>query len=36
MRRERRPVEFIATIESGWWTTCLEILPAKERSAGRF
>lgn len=36
MRAERLPEEFVATIESGWWTTCLEILPAKERAAGRF
>jgi len=36
MRAEKLPDEFIATIESGWWTTCLEILPAKERAAGRF
>ena len=36
MRREALPEEFIATILSGWWTTCLEILPAKERAAGRF
>ena len=28
-----RPVE---TILSGWWTTCLEVLPAKERRAGRY
>ena len=36
MRREGLPEEFIATIVSGWWTTCLEILPAKERAAGRY
>jgi diadenosine tetraphosphatase ApaH/serine/threonine PP2A family protein phosphatase len=36
MRAERLPEEFVETIESGWWTTCLEILPAKERAAGRF
>jgi len=36
MRAEKLPDEFIATIESGWWTTCLEILPEKERVAGRF
>jgi hypothetical protein len=36
MRRERLPEEFVATIVSGWWTTCLEILPAKERAAGRY
>ena len=28
--------EFIETIRTGWWTTCLEILPAKERRRGRF
>jgi diadenosine tetraphosphatase ApaH/serine/threonine PP2A family protein phosphatase len=28
--------EFIETIRTGWWTTCLEILPAKERKRGRF
>ena len=36
MRQEKLPDEFIETIESGWWTTCLEILPAKERAAGKF
>ena len=36
MRRERLPEEFIVTIETGWWTTCLEILPARERAAGRY
>jgi hypothetical protein len=36
IRAERLPNEFIETIETGWWTTCLEILPAKERAAGRF
>ncbi len=36
MRREELPEEFTETIESGWWTTCLEILPAKERSLSRF
>jgi diadenosine tetraphosphatase ApaH/serine/threonine PP2A family protein phosphatase len=35
MRAERLPEEFISTIESGWWTTCLEILPARERARGR-
>lgn len=35
MAEERLPAEFIETIETGWWTTCLEILPAKERAAGR-
>ena len=36
MRAEQLPAEFVATIESGWWTTCLEVLPPKERAAGRF
>ncbi len=36
MREERLPQEFIETVESGWWTTCLEILPAKERMRGRY
>jgi diadenosine tetraphosphatase ApaH/serine/threonine PP2A family protein phosphatase len=36
MREEKIPEEFVETIQTGWWTTCLEILPAKERSAGRY
>jgi len=36
MEEERLPPEFIETIRTGWWTTCLEVLPAKERSRGRF
>jgi hypothetical protein len=36
MRAERLPDEFIATILTGWWTTCLEVLPAKERRRGKF
>jgi diadenosine tetraphosphatase ApaH/serine/threonine PP2A family protein phosphatase len=36
MRAERLPDEFIQTIETGWWTTCLEVLPSKERAASRF
>ncbi len=35
MREEDLPEEFIETILTGWWTTCLEILPGKERAAGR-
>lgn len=35
MRGERLPEEFVETILSGWWTTCLEILPAKERGRGK-
>ncbi|MEZ4323195.1 MAG: metallophosphoesterase family protein [Myxococcota bacterium] len=36
MRSERLPEEFVETLATGWWTTCLEILPARERVAGRF
>jgi diadenosine tetraphosphatase ApaH/serine/threonine PP2A family protein phosphatase len=36
MRTERICEEFVETVETGWWTTCLEILPAKERSRGRY
>lgn len=36
MRSEGLPGEFVETIETGWWTTCLEILPAKERARGRY
>jgi hypothetical protein len=36
MRAEGLPAEFVETIETGWWTTCLEILPAKERAKGRY
>jgi hypothetical protein len=36
MRREGLPEEFVETILTGWWTTCLEILPARERAASRY
>jgi predicted phosphodiesterase len=36
MEQERLPPEFIETILTGWWTTCLEVLPAKERRRGRY
>jgi hypothetical protein len=36
MRDERLPEEFVETIETGWWTTCLEVLPMKERARGRW
>ncbi|MFQ5656994.1 MAG: metallophosphoesterase family protein [Candidatus Methylomirabilales bacterium] len=36
MKHEGLPVEFIETIRTGWWTTCLEILPAKERGRGKY
>jgi len=36
MEEEALPPEFVETIRTGWWTTCLEILPAKERARGKF
>ena len=36
MREEELPEEFVETILTGWWTTCLEILPIKERTSGRY
>ncbi|MEA2710457.1 MAG: hypothetical protein QOF78_3058 [Phycisphaerales bacterium] len=36
MEAEELPAPFIETIRTGWWTTCLEILPAKERARGKF
>lgn len=36
MRAEQLPDEFIETILTGWWTTCLEVLPSKERRRGKF
>ena len=36
MRAARLPEPFVETIETGWWTTCLEIVPAPERAGGRF
>lgn len=36
VREAGLPEEFAATLVSGWWTTCLEILPARERAASRF
>ncbi|TMQ70722.1 MAG: metallophosphoesterase family protein [Candidatus Eisenbacteria bacterium] len=35
MEIEGLPAEFVATIRTGWWTTCLGNLPAKERRRGR-
>lgn len=34
MRAESLPEEFIETIATGYWTTCLEILPGRERGQG--
>ena len=36
MEAERLPPEFVETVRTGWWTTCLEMLPAKERARGRW
>ncbi|MGH9470702.1 MAG: metallophosphoesterase family protein [Terriglobia bacterium] len=36
MRQERLPQEFVETILTGWWTTCLEVLPHKERARGKY
>jgi diadenosine tetraphosphatase ApaH/serine/threonine PP2A family protein phosphatase len=33
---EGLPHEFAETLRTGWWTTCLENLPARERARGRF
>ncbi len=36
MEQESLPREFVETIRTGWWTTCLEVLPGKERARGRW
>lgn len=36
MQEENLPIEFIQTVLTGWWTTCLEILPSRERRMGKF
>ena len=36
MREERLPDEFVAAITDGYWTTCLEVLPSRERRRGQF
>jgi len=36
MRAAGLPEPFVETIETGWWTTCLEIVPPRERAAGRY
>jgi predicted phosphodiesterase len=36
MRAAGLPEAFVETIETGWWTTCLEVLPPAERSHGRY
>ena len=36
MRAAGLPEAFVETIESGWWTTCLEVVPPRERARGRY
>jgi len=36
IEEEGLPPEFAETLRSGWWTTCLENLPSRERARGRF
>ena len=36
MREQNLPSEFIETVLTGWWTTCLEILPSRERRRGQY
>lgn len=36
MRAEQLPEAFVETVLTGWWTTCLEVLPPKERAAGKY
>jgi molybdenum cofactor biosynthesis enzyme MoaA len=33
---ERIVDPFVKTVETGWWTTCLEILPSRERIRGMY
>ena len=34
MQDEQLPAEFVETVLTGYWTTCLEVLPSKERRRG--
>ncbi len=36
MRAAGLPEPFVETIETGWWTTCLEVVPPAERARGRY
>jgi len=36
MRAAGLPEPFVETVETGWWTTCLEVVPPRERSRGRY
>ena len=35
MESEGLPAEFVETIRTGWWTTCLENMPSRERARER-
>ena len=35
MQSEKLPGKFVETVLTGWWTTCLEVLPIKERRRGK-
>jgi pyruvate-formate lyase-activating enzyme/diadenosine tetraphosphatase ApaH/serine/threonine PP2A family protein phosphatase len=36
MRAAGLPEAFVETIETGWWTTCLEVVPPRERARGAY
>jgi pyruvate-formate lyase-activating enzyme/predicted phosphodiesterase len=36
MRAAGLPDAFVETVQTGWWTTCLEVVPAPERARGRY
>ena len=36
LRAAGLPEPFAETVETGWWTTCLEVVPPRERARGRF
>jgi predicted phosphodiesterase len=36
LRAAGLPEPFAETVETGWWTTCLEIVPPAERARGRY
>jgi predicted phosphodiesterase/uncharacterized Fe-S cluster-containing radical SAM superfamily protein len=36
LRAAGLPEAFAETVETGWWTTCLEVVPPAERARGRY
>lgn len=36
IRSARLPEAFAVTAETGWWTTCLEVVPPPERARGKY